>query len=397
MTAPLGLGLVGAGRFGDFVAGVAADLPAVALRAVADADAGRAAALAARHGAQVAGDWTTLIDHRGVDAVVVATPPATHAAVAMAALAAGRHVFCEKPLATTLDRAREVVDAASRHGRALVVDHVLRYNPVLEALVVLRDELLGPVQRFAFENDASDEHLPPDHWFWDEERSGGVFVEHGVHFFDAAHLLVGSRPEHLVAVTAARPDGRTDLVSATARHPGGALATHTHGFAHPDRCERQRMRLDHGPAEVLVEGWIPLRARVDGWTDDHGAAVVGRLPDRTAELMEVPGHRLGPGSGITAVVHRDAGPAAARGRGRDLTLPHRVEVLVELGHDDAKGRVYAESVRAALADLVAAAHGARPRSGGPEALAALAVADAARRSAREGSAARPTFPAASAA
>ena len=237
----------------------------------------------------------------------------------LAALAAGRHVFCEKPLATTYDRAREVVAAAARHGRALVVDHVLRYNPVLAALVVLRDELLGPVQRFAFENDASDEHLPPDHWFWDEERSGGVFVEHGVHFFDAAHLLLGSRPEHLVAVTAARPDGRTDLVSATARHPGGALATHTHGFTHPDRCERQQMRLDHGPAEVRVEGWIPLRARVDGWTDDHGAAVAGRLPDRTAELMHVPGHRLGPGSGITAVVHRDAGP---RGRPRAWPRPH---------------------------------------------------------------------------
>ena len=185
----------------------------------------------------------------------------------------------------------------------------------------------------------------------------------------------------------------TDLVSATARHPGGALATHTHGFTHPDRCERQRMRLDHGPAEVLVEGWIPLRARVDGWTDDQGAAVVGRLPHRTTELMDVPGHRLGPGSGITAVVHRDACPAAARGRGRDLVLPHRVEVLVELGRDDAKGRVYAESVRAALADLVAAAEGARPRSGGPEALAAIAVADAARRSALDGTATRPSFPA----
>ncbi|HEU4999884.1 MAG TPA: Gfo/Idh/MocA family oxidoreductase, partial [Lapillicoccus sp.] len=131
MTAALGLGLVGAGRFGEFVAGVAGDLPEVSLRAVADAESGRAAALAARHGAQVAGDWTTLIDHRGVDAVVVATPPATHAAVALAALAAGRHVFCEKPLATTLDRAREVVEAAGRRGRALVVDHVLRYNPVL--------------------------------------------------------------------------------------------------------------------------------------------------------------------------------------------------------------------------------------------------------------------------
>jgi len=66
---------------------------------------------------------------------------------------------------------------------------------------------------------------------------------------------------------------------------------------------------------------------------------------------------------------------------------------VELGPDDAKERVYAESVRAALTDLVAAARGSRPRSGGPEALAALAVADAARRSALDGTATRPSFPA----
>jgi len=387
VTAALGLGLVGAGRFGEFVAGVAAGVPDVTLRTVADVDPGRAAALADRHDATTSAGWTALVADPLVDAVVVTTPPATHAEIALAALEAGRHVFCEKPLATTLDGAREVVDAAARCGRALVVDHVLRYNPVLTVLVALRDELLGPVQRFAFENDASDEHLPPDHWFWDEERSGGIFVEHGVHFFDAAHLLVGTEPDHVVAITAARPDGRTDLVSATARHPGGVLATHTHGFTHPDRCERQQLRLDHGAAEVRVDGWIPLRARVDGWTDDRGADVVGRLPDRAGELMDVPGHRLGPGSGITAVVHRAAGPALAQGRGRELALPHRVEVLVELGKDadtDAKARVYAESVRAALVDLVAAARGARPRSGGTEALAALAVADAARRSAAEG-------------
>jgi hypothetical protein len=92
---------------------------------------------------------------------------------------------------------------------------------------------------------------------------------------------------------------------------------------------------------------------------------------------------------VTVVVHRAAGPRHARSRGRELDLPHRVEVLVTLGGDDAKERVYAECVRAALVDLVAAAGGARPRAGAPEALAAVAVADAARRSAAEG---RPTYP-----
>jgi predicted dehydrogenase len=380
----IGLGLVGAGRFAEFLAAAVADVPGLQLRTVADPELARAGRLASAHGAAATGSWPTMLDDPSVGAVAVAAPPDVHAEVALALLAGGRHVFCEKPLATQTADARTVADAAARSDRVLVVDHVLRYNPILAALVTMRDEQLGPVQRFAFENDASDEDLPAGHWFWDETRSGGIFVEHGVHFFDAAHLLVGSTPVAVAAVTAARDDGTTDLVTATALHPGGTLATHTHGFTHAGRCERQVMRLDHGAAEVRVEGWIPLRARVDLWTDDAGAEWAYGLPARSAELLRVPGHRLGPGAGITAAVHRDAGPACARGRGRDLRLPHHVELHLVLGDDAAKGRVYAESVRAALTDFVAAANGGpRPRCGAPEALAALAVADAARRAAAE--------------
>jgi predicted dehydrogenase len=381
----LGLGLVGAGRFAGFLAAAAEDVPGLALRAVTDSDSAAAARLADTHSARSATGLRDLLDDSDVDVVAVATPPSSHPGVARSALSAGKHVFCEKPLATALTEARDLVGLAARSGRVLVVDHVLRYNPLLHALTVLRGELLGPVQRFSFENDASDEHLPRGHWFWDDDVSGGIFVEHGVHFFDAAHLVVGSTPLSVSAVEAHRADGTADLVSATAVHPGGVLATHTHGFSHPDRCERQHWRLDHGAAEVTVEGWIPLRAQVDAWTDDAGAELAARLPARTGELFAVPGHRLGPGASVTAVVHRDAGPAGAVGRGRTMRLPHRVRVDLVLGDEDAKPRVYRESVRAALADLVRAAHdGSPPRSGPAEALAAVAVATAARRAAAEG-------------
>jgi predicted dehydrogenase len=380
----LGLGLVGAGRFAGFLAAAAEDVPGLALRAVTDSDSAAAARLADTHSARSATGLRDLLDDSDVDVVAVATPPSSHPGVARSALSAGKHVFCEKPLATALTEARDLVGLAARSGRVLVVDHVLRYNPLLHALTVLRGELLGPVQRFSFENDASDEHLPRGHWFWDDDVSGGIFVEHGVHFFDAAHLVVGSTPLSVSAVEAHRADGTADLVSATAVHPGGVLATHTHGFSHPDRCERQHWRLDHGAAEVTVEGWIPLRAQVDAWTDDAGAELAARLPARTGELFAVPGHRLGPGASVTAVVHRDAGPAGAVGRGRTMRLPHRVRVDLVLGDEDAKPRVYRESVRAALTDLVRAAHdGSPPRSGPAEALAAVAVATAARRAAAE--------------
>ena len=393
MTRTLGLGLAGAGRFGAFLAAAVADLPGLQVQAVADPDQARATELrgrARRHGDHDAGrtcspttgstSWPSSPRRTGTPrSPSPRWPPAGTSSA-------------EKPLATTVADAREVAAAAAASGRQLWSTTCCATTRCSRRWSPCRTELLGPVQRFAFENDASDEDLAPGPLVLGRGDSGGIFVEHGVHFFDAAHLLLGTEPVAVSATAAHRADGTTDLVSATALHPGGVLATHTHGFSHADRCERQALRLDHGTAEVRVEGWIPLRARVEAWTDDAGAETAYGLPGRAAALFEVPGHRLGPGSGITAVVHRDAGPPAARGRGRDLVLPHRVVLELVLGDDGAKARVYAESVRAAVADLLSAAAGGPPvRSGPAQALAATTVADAARRSAAEGRQVRPAL------
>ena len=223
--------MVGAGRFARFLAGAVADLPDVRLVAVADSDPSRAADLATAVGARAVTRWEDLLTDPEVAVVAIMTPPSSHATIARAALEAGRHVWCEKPLATDAASAADVCAAAERSGRVLVVDHVLRYNPLLRALGRLQGPLLGPLQRFAFENDASDEDLDAGHWFWQEGTSGGIFVEHGVHFFDAAHLLAGTLPEAVQAMSASRQDGTVDLVSATTRHPGGLLAGFTHGFS----------------------------------------------------------------------------------------------------------------------------------------------------------------------
>ncbi len=347
----------------------------------------RAAALAAIHGARASPTWTDLIEDPDVGVVVIATPPSSHARIAIAALEAGRHVLCEKPLATNGRDAAAVVAAAVHASRVLVVDHVLRYNPILRALTRLRAGCSPPVQRYCFENDASDEDLPPEHWFWDEEVSGGIFLEHGVHFFDAAHLLVGSAPTLVQASAVRRPGPHpvTDLVSATCEHPGGVLATHTHGFSHAHRCEHQLMRIDHGSAEVRVDGWIPVDATVDAWTDDAGADLVAELATGGRQLLDVPGFRLGADTGVTIQVTRHAGPAGAHGRGAALTIPHHVRLGLSLGGVAAKTGVYRESVRAVMADLLRCAEtGEAPACGGAQGLAAVLVAEAARDAARDG-------------
>ena len=373
----LRLGVVGAGRFATFLTGAVADLPDVAVHVVADQDPEAAALLAKAYDARVAGSWQEVLDDPTVDVVVVATPPASHAEIAREALWCGKHVFCEKPLATTSADLDALVATATAGDRVLVVDHVLRYNPLLAAVARLQAELLGAPQRFLFENDASDEDLHDTHWFWDQDASGGIFVEHGVHFFDAAAMLLGREASAVQATAARRTTGQVDLVSATVHHGEDVLATHTHSFTHAHRAERQLMRLDHGGAETRIEGWIPVQAAVDLWTDDAGADLVEGLPSRT-DLLELDGFRLGQQVPVTVDVRRDAGTEHARGRGRDLTVPHHARVTLTLGGHPAKAAVYTESVRAAMADLVRAVRtGSAPRSGLTEAVGATRLALAA--------------------
>ena len=170
----------------------------------------------------------------------------------------------------------------------------------------LQEHLIGRPHRFLFENDASDEDLPDDHWFWDERRSGGILVEHGVHFFDAAAMLVHRPVTAVQGTSARRPGGPVDMVTATAHHGDDVLATHTHSFTHAHRCERQLMRLDHGAAETRVEGWIPVAARIDAWTDDAGARVCEELDLDLFALRRLPAGPRG--------AHRRDGRAARRAR-----------------------------------------------------------------------------------
>src|SRR3954452_4930320 len=94
---PLGLGIVGAGRFATFLIDAVADLPDVEIRAVSDRDRETATALAKRYDGWVCDSWQELGRDPDEDIGVIATPPDSHDEVARAALATGPHVFSEKP------------------------------------------------------------------------------------------------------------------------------------------------------------------------------------------------------------------------------------------------------------------------------------------------------------
>lgn len=264
MSRLLGIGIVGAGRFAAFCVAAFEGLPEARVVAVMDTVRTRAEAIAPR-GAATYADLDALLDDPSVDIVHVATPPYLHGSVTRRAAERGKHVFVEKPLATTLDEARAALDAAERAGVRVSIDYVLRHHPLHRlAIELTRSRALGALQHFALENFASSESLPQEHWFWDPAMSGGIHVEHGVHFFDLCLALAGREPDHVSGGTQRRSDGRADRVSALLLFGDAMAATFYHSFNRTTATERTTIRLAFEDGHATIEGWIPTRLEVEG-------------------------------------------------------------------------------------------------------------------------------------
>jgi predicted dehydrogenase len=377
------VGLVGCGAFARFSMARYRLLPGVRIGAVADIDAAATRRAAAELGAEPRSPDEVLVAS-DVDLVYIATPPALHFRQARAALEAGRHVLVEKPLATTVADAEAVAALAARRGLACVANLVERYNPLADMVrEVIRGRLLGDLVHGVFVNDAADEGLAPGHWFWDRAVSGGIFVEHGVHFFDLVAFWLGAG-EVVAAARALRPpasdggDGRAveEQVVCTCRYRAaaggdghaGVLFHFEHGFHQPSRMDRQEMRLVFERGEIRLFDWVPTHGEVRALVDDATLeALVAVLPRPTVRVVE-----------------RYEGAARhVRGRFRSFEASALVEIAFTTGQD--KLGIYGEVVRELAADQVAwirdPSH--RRRLTEADGVAAVAMACAADRLAHE--------------
>jgi predicted dehydrogenase len=132
---PVRIAVAGAGYWGKNLVRTLRSLPGASLRRVCDPDPGIRARAGAEFGVETTDRLGALLEDPEIEAIAIATPATLHADHAEAALNAGKHVFVEKPLATSVDAARRVVDAAGRVGRVLLVGHIMAYHPALERLV----------------------------------------------------------------------------------------------------------------------------------------------------------------------------------------------------------------------------------------------------------------------
>ena len=362
----IGVGLIGSGFMGKAhalgytTAARVFDLPSeVDLAVLADADsalAGRAAgALGFRRST---GNWRDLLDDPAVHVISVTTPNTLHREMALAALAAGKHVWCEKPLAPTATEALEMAEAAEAAGLATQVGFNYLKNPMVAlAREIIASGEIGAIRSFRgvhAEDYMADAQAP---WTWrlDPAGGGGALADIGSHILAAARHLVGPVAKLMAEV-------HTPVAARPVR--AGAAETRA---VQVDDVARLFLRFENGASGSLEANWIATGRKMQHDFELYGSkgAILftqerfnelqvyyagdgaGRRGFRTVlagpehepygAFCVAPGHQIG-FNDLKAIEARDFLQAVAGGsrRGPDFREGYEVQKLVELAYRSAR-------------------------------------------------------------
>ena len=225
----LNVGLIGAGRIGRIHAGNLANrIPNARLVAVADIDLEAAKSLTAKLNIETAvSDYAQLLEHGDLQAVVISSATDTHAQIIMEAAAAGKHIFCEKPLALELNRIDDALDAVEAAGVKLQVGFNRRFDPNYRKVREMAAE--GKIGEPQILRITSRDTEPPPLEF--VKVSGGIFLDMTIHDFDMARYITGSEIEEIYVIGAVMIDprieelGDLDTVIITLRFENGVIGT----------------------------------------------------------------------------------------------------------------------------------------------------------------------------
>lgn len=335
MSNALNIGIVGAGGFAAFAAKAFLQINGVRIIAVMDVNESAAKQLAHELEAKAYTDYSALLENTSIDLVYIATPPYLHYAQSKQALEAGKHVICEKPAALKTSEAEALAAYAQAHRLLYVVNLMQRYNPLYTVVQrMIQEHWLGDFVHGFFENYASDEKLLPEHWFWEVQKSGGIFIEHGVHFFDMFEGWLGEgRLVHSMQIQRENVENQViDRVQATVLYPAGPVNFY-HGFNQPKVLDRQEMRLQFDRGDITLYEWVPVKIRLHGLLNHtHVAQLPVIFPD------------------CSIFFHNDAeaGPQMVRGKFQDIQ--YDALVTLDAGHGLEKMDRYAQLVIAMLQD-----------------------------------------------
>ena len=269
-----GIGLVGAGSFAR----------SVLMPAFKQAGFGRfvsvssASGLSARHLAEradfekVVSEPADIMSDPDVSIVVIATPHDSHARLAVEALRAGKHVFCEKPLALSFEELEEVQAALAESDRVLFVGFNRRWSKPVAAV---KQHFAGVTFPLTINYRVSAGSVPPGHWY-NDRRHGGRLVGEVCHFIDTCAAIVGESARDIQAFGSLFPrSGRGDDVALTLAYDDGSLASITYASGGHQGDEKERIDVFGGGHSASV---IDFRQMVfDGRRNKTGSQDKGHV------------------------------------------------------------------------------------------------------------------------
>lgn len=316
------IGLIGAGFMGKAhalafgaVKAVMGDVPTPRLEMLCSTPLASARKMADQFGfATATDDWRDVMANPDIDLVSITTPNHLHREIALAAIAAGKHVYCEKPLSLTVEQAQEMADAATKAGVKTMVGYNYIKNPaILHAQSLIEQGVIGKVVHFRGWVDEDYQADPDLHWTWRAKFSHaglGALGDLGCHLVSMAYALVGPidsliADSQIIHKTRALPDGsgnapveNEDTATAIVRFANGAqgsLATSRSAWGRKNRLTWEV----HGTKGMICfdqERMNELRLyRVDGPANLQGFTTILTGPQHPpyANFVPAPGHQLG--------------------------------------------------------------------------------------------------------
>ncbi|MCZ2080002.1 MAG: Gfo/Idh/MocA family oxidoreductase [Bryobacteraceae bacterium] len=245
----IGTGMIGTGNRGAYLLKTVLGLPVARVVAVCDIKPDRldkAATAAAEHKPKTYTDYRRLLEDKDVEAVYIATPCDLHVEMAIAALQAGKHVYCEKPVGITPESIGRLLEVARNSNKVFVPGQQMRSIERIRQTIekIQKEGVLGKVIMVKAQRHAADDL---DHegssadWFFNAKRSGDVIVEMAVHNLDLCNWVIGSRPARAGGFGGALlwkddPPGRTNMDGYTLSYDyeNDVKMSFTQVFFHPN-------------------------------------------------------------------------------------------------------------------------------------------------------------------
>jgi glucose-fructose oxidoreductase len=214
------------------------------------------------------GNFDQIVNNDDIDVIYVVLPPSMHKEYVIKAANAGRHVWCEKPMAMTEQECKEMIDACKKNKKSLAIGYRLHHEPnTQEYRRIMKQKLLGSVKKL--DCAAGYRENRTDHWKQKKEMGGGVLYDMGVYAIQGARLGTNMEPLSVVSAqtSTTRPEiyknGLDETTVATLEFPGGALANIKTSFGENInfmniQCEKGEIKIAPYQAYSGVQATSPL-------------------------------------------------------------------------------------------------------------------------------------------